>query len=47
VNNIVGDVPLSSLPNPVQSFRGDPDQPLAYTSAFDPREFQVGIKIIY
>jgi hypothetical protein len=47
VNNIVGDVPLSSLPNPVQAFRGDPNQPLAYTSAFDPREFQVGLKIIY
>jgi hypothetical protein len=47
VNNIVGDVPLSSLPNPVQAFRGDPNQPLAYTSAFEPREFQVGLKIIY
>ena len=47
VNNIVGDVPLSSLPNPIQGFRGDPTQPLAYTSAFDPREFQVGLKIIY
>jgi outer membrane receptor protein involved in Fe transport len=47
VNNIVGDVPLSSLPNPVQAFRGDPEQPLAYTSAFDPREFQVGLKVIF
>jgi len=47
VNNIVGDVPLSSLPNPIQAFRGDPDQPLAYTSAFEPRQFQVGLKISY
>ena len=45
VNNIVGDVPLSSLPNPIQGFRGDPNQPLAYTSAFEPRQFQVGLKI--
>lgn len=47
VNNIVGDVPLSSLPSPVQAFRGDPQDPLAYTSAFDPREFQVGLKVIF
>ncbi len=47
VNNVVGDVPLSSLPDPVQSFRGDPNQPLAYTSAFEPRVFQLGLKIIY
>jgi hypothetical protein len=47
VNNIVGDVTLASLPNPVQAFRGDPDQPLAYTSAFEPRQFQVGLKITY
>ncbi len=47
VNNIVGDVPLASLPNPVQGFRGDPNEPLAYTSAFDPRQFQVGLKINY
>lgn len=47
VNNIVGDVPLSSLPNPLQAFRGDPNQPLAYTSAFEPRQFQIGLKISY
>ena len=47
VNNIVGDVPLSSLPNPIQGFRGQPDQPLAYTSAFEPRQFQVGLKLTY
>jgi hypothetical protein len=47
VNNIVGDVPLSSLPNPIQAFRGDPNDPLAYTSAFEPRQFQVGLKIYY
>jgi hypothetical protein len=47
VNNIVGDVPMSSLPNPIQAFRGDPNQPLAYTSAFEPRQFQVGLKISY
>ncbi len=47
VNNIVGDVPLQSLPNPIQAFRGSPSQPLAYTSAFDPRQFQFGLKINY
>jgi hypothetical protein len=47
VNNIVGDVPLSSLPDPIQAFRGEPSQPLAYTSAFEPRQFQVGLKITY
>jgi hypothetical protein len=47
VNQVVGDVPLKSLPNPVRAFRGTPDQPLAYTSAFEPRQFQFGLKINY
>jgi hypothetical protein len=47
VNHTVGDVRLESLPNPVQAFRGSPTQPLAYTSALDPRQFQFGLKISY
>ena len=47
VNQVVGDVPLQSLPNPIRAFRGTPDQPLAYTSAFEPRQFQFGVKINY
>lgn len=45
VNNIVGDVPLASLPRPLVGRRGIPTEPLAFTSAFDPRQFQVGLKI--
>ena len=47
VNSTVGDVPLESLPNPVQAFRGSPSQPLAYTSALEPRQFQFGLKISF
>ena len=47
VNQTVGDIPFESLPNPVQAFRGSPSQPLAYTSALDPRQFQFGLKIFY
>jgi hypothetical protein len=47
VNQTVGDVPLESLPNPVRAFRGSPSEPLAYTSALEPRQFQFGLKISY
>jgi hypothetical protein len=47
VNHTVGDVPLESLPTPVRAFRGSPSQPLAYTSALEPRQFQFGLKISY
>ncbi len=45
VNNTVGDVPLSSLPRPLTGRRGIPTEPLAFTSALDPRQFQFGVKI--
>ncbi|MDX2152552.1 MAG: carboxypeptidase regulatory-like domain-containing protein [Bryobacteraceae bacterium] len=45
VNNTVGNVPLSSLPNPIRGIRGVPTQPLAFTSAYDSRQFQFGAKI--
>jgi hypothetical protein len=47
VNHTVGNVSLDSLPRPVEAFRGSPSQPLAYTSALDPRQFQFGLKFNY
>lgn len=45
VNNIVGNVTVEELPQPLEGFRGSPTQPLAFTSAFDSRQFQFGLKI--
>lgn len=45
VNNTVGDVPISALPNPIRATRQPPTTPLAYTSALSPRQFQFGLKI--
>ena len=45
VNNTVGNVPLASLARPIQGFRGVPTQALAFTSAYDSRQFQFGAKI--
>jgi len=45
VNNTVGNLQLSDLPNPIQGFRGNPIAPLAFTSAFDPRQFQFGLNV--
>ncbi len=45
VNNTVGDVPLSSLPNPLRAVRGSPTAPLSYTSALDARQFQFALKV--
>ncbi len=47
VNNIVGDLTLQQLPNPIVGFRGDPADPLAFTAAYDPRQFQLGVKLSY
>jgi hypothetical protein len=45
VNNIVGNVSLSALPQPIRPTRAAPTTPLAYTSAHPPRQFQVAVKI--
>ncbi|MDX1983726.1 MAG: carboxypeptidase regulatory-like domain-containing protein [Bryobacteraceae bacterium] len=45
VNNTVGDVPISALPNPIIANRGSVTTPLAYTSAMNPRQFQFGLKV--
>jgi hypothetical protein len=47
VNNTVGNVRLGELPNPIQGHVGVVTTPLAYTSAFDARQFQFGLKINY
>ncbi len=45
VNNIVGSLPLSALPQPLTGHRGDPTQPLSFTSAANPRQLQFGVTL--
>lgn len=45
VNNVVGNITVEQLPAPLEGFRGSPTEPLAFTSAFDPRQFQFGLKL--
>jgi hypothetical protein len=48
INNTVGPVPLGALPNPIRGIAGAaPVSPLSYTSAFDPRQFQFGLKLSF
>ena len=43
VNNIVGTPPCLGLPRQRQA-GCDPTDPLGFTSAFDPRQIQLGVK---
>ena len=46
LNNTVGAVPLSSLPSPLQGIAGaSPTSPLSWTSAYEARQFQFGLKL--
>jgi hypothetical protein len=45
INNTVGAVTLEELPDPLVGRPGGPTTPLSFTSAFDPRQFQFGLKI--
>ncbi|MCL5742498.1 MAG: carboxypeptidase regulatory-like domain-containing protein, partial [Acidobacteria bacterium] len=45
VNNTVGSLGLADLPRPITGLRGSPTTPLSFTSAFDPRQFQFGLKV--
>ncbi len=45
VNNIVGGIELEDLPRPLTGFRGSPTTPLAFTSAANPRQFQLGLRL--
>jgi hypothetical protein len=45
VNNVVGSLTLAELPNPIVGHAGNPTDPLAFTSAFEPRQLQFGLKV--
>jgi TonB dependent receptor len=45
LNNTVGNVRLQDLPSPLVGVRGNPTSPLSFASAFDPRQFQFGVKV--
>lgn len=47
INNTVGALTLDELPHPLVGRRGSPTSPLSFTSAFDPRQFQFGLKIVF
>ena len=47
VNNTVGNVGLEDLLRPIAGHPGIATTPLAFTSAFDARQFQFGVKINY
>jgi hypothetical protein len=47
VNGVVGDVPISALPNPIVANRGGAINPLGFASAQDPRQFQLGLKLFW
>ena len=45
INSTVGALQLSDLPSPIVGQRGSPTAPLSFTSAFDARQFQFGLKV--
>lgn len=47
INNIVGDTTVDELPDVIRGNRGAPTTPLAFTSALDPRQFQLGLRILF
>ncbi len=47
VNNTVGNITVEQLPKPLVGVRGVPTNPLSFTSAYDPRQFQFGLKFNY
>ncbi len=47
VNNVVGDVPISELPNPIAGNRNAASTPLAFTGAQNARQFQFGLKLYF
>jgi hypothetical protein len=47
INNTVGNITVEQLPKPLVGVRGVPTNPLSFTSAYDPRQFQLGIKFNY
>jgi hypothetical protein len=47
LNNTVGNITVEQLPQPLVGLRGVPTNPLSFTSTFDARQFQLGVKINY
>jgi hypothetical protein len=47
LNNTVGNITVEQLPQPLRGVRGVPTNPLSFTSTFDARQFQFGVKINY
>ena len=45
LNNIVGLIPLSELPAPLVGSKGPVNSPLSFVSAYNPRVFQVVMKV--
>lgn len=45
INNVVGNITVEQLPAEITGNRGPATQPLAFTSAFDARQFQFGLKV--
>ena len=45
VNGIVRDVAVEDLPKPLVGHRGPVTEPLAFTSTFDPRQFQFSLRL--
>ncbi len=47
LNNVVGTSDPSMVPRPLEGHVGSPLDPFSFTSAFEPRQFQFGLKINY
>ena len=47
VNNIVGNTTLAALPDPITGHAGSAVTPLAFTAAYAPRQFQLGVRLLY
>ncbi len=45
VNGIVGDIAIEDLPDRLVGHRGSVTEPLAFTSTFDPRQFQFSLRL--
>ena len=45
VNGVVGDIAIEDLPDRLVGHRGPVTEPLAFTSTFDPRQFQFSLRI--
>ncbi len=47
VNGVVGDVEIGDLPDRLVGRRLPVTEPFAFTSAFDPRQFQLGLRLVF